>query len=453
MKKYGIGLIFMSILALIGCITVTTSFEPLETLMKPPKVEGENLSIQLAFEENVGEDYLLKQPISGNHRSAYNFIDLTGDKNDEVVIFYSKTDDLGIVRMNVLDNIDGKWISVADFQSVHNDIQEVEFADLNGDGKKEIIVGWTVFQDSYSRLICVYEINSDDNDVRIYQIYSAYYSMFKVADFDANGKSDILTLKYAMAGNSTEYTGAVLSYDEGTLSERKSFSIDKAVNSIAAINYDYFNDNLTRIFIDGYKTDSGMITDCFLWDTANDTFERAYVGGNSISSLTSRTSSVICKDINSDGNIELPREEYLPNTSEDNISAGGNNLGMSVISWFWFYGDETEFVECDMILSQYGYSFILNNHMMGNVSAENDTQKGVLTFYSIKNIDGVSVKNEPLFSIMTLTDFDLDALSEISFHYSLIGQNKDKYYYCRIYDAADEYAITKKEIKNRIIVG
>lgn len=453
MKKYGFGLIFLSILALIACVVITTAFEPLDTLMKPPKIEGENLEIQLAFEENVGENYLLKQPISGSYRSAYSFVDISGDGENEVVVFYSMNDDLGIVRMNVLDKINDKWKSVADFESVYHDIEEIAFSDLNGDGDKEIIVGWTVFQNSYSKLFTVYEVGSDDKDITIYPIYSTYYSMFKIADFDANGKSDILALKYAMVGNSPEYTGTILSYDENTLKERKSFSLDKSLNSVAAINYDRFDNSLTRIFIDGYKTDSGMITDCFLWNTADDTFGRAYVGGNSIASLTLRNSSVICKDINSDGLIELPREEYLPNTSEDNLSCGSNDLGMSKITWFWFYGDETEFVECHMLFPQYGYSFVLNRHLMDNISVENDTQNGLVTFYSIKNVYDKIMRNQPLFSIMTLTDFDLDVISEISFNYTMVGQIKDKYYYCRVYDAAEEYAITRKEIKNRIIAG
>ena len=79
--------------------------------------------------------------------------------------------------------------------------------------------------------------------------------------------------------------------------------------------------------------------------------------------------------------------------------------------------------------------------------------KSLLTFYSFKNENGIIVKDESLFSIMTLTEFDLDIISELSFYYSLIDQVKDKYYYCRIYDAAEEYGLNKKEIKNRIILG
>lgn len=450
MKKYAIWLIIIALIALLGFTIVTTTFRPLESLMKPPKVEGENLAIQLAFEEKIGTDYVLKQPISGNRRSAYNFIDLTGNSKDEVVVFYSKADNLGIVRMNVLDNINGEWKSVADFQSVYNDIQEVEFADLNGDGNKEIIVGWSVYQDSYSKLMSVYEINDRKDTVRIYPIYGDYYSKFSIIDIDNNGKNDILTVKYATAGSSAEYTASFLSYEGTKIKEKSHFTLDKSLNSVAAISFDH-TDNSARIFIDGYKADSGMLTDCFAWNNIDNSFERYIVSGNSVASLTSRTSTVFCKDINSDGLIEIPMEEYLSNISDNGNKT--NNLGTSLITWLWIDENYTEFVESRIILSQYGYSFQFNRHMLGNVSVINDTEKSLLTFYSLKNENGIIIKDEPLFSIMTLTEFDLDIISELSFYYSLIDQVKDKYYYCRIYDAAEEYGLNKKEIKNRIILG
>ena len=450
MKKYAIWLIIIALIALLGFTIVTTTFRPLESLMKPPKVEGENLAIQLAFEEKIGTDYVLKQPISGNKRSAYNFIDLTGNSKDEVVVFYSKADNLGIVRMNVLDNINGEWKSIADFQSVYNDIQEVEFADLNGDGNKEIIVGWSVYQDSYSKLMSVYEINDRKDTVRIYPIYGDYYSKFSIIDIDNNGKNDILTVKYATAGNSAEYTASFLSYEGTKIKEKSHFTLDKSLNSVAAICFDH-TDNGARIFIDGYKADSGMLTDCFAWNNIDNSFERYIVSGNSVASLTSRTSTVFCKDINSDGFIEIPMEEYLPNISDKGNKT--NNLGTSLITWLWINENDTEFVESRIILSQYGYSFQFNKQMLGNVSVVNDTEKSLLTFYSFKSENGIIVKDESLFSIMTLTEFDLDIISELSFYYSLIDQVKDKYYYCRIYDAAEEYGLNKKEIKNRIILG
>ncbi len=453
MKKYAVWLILLTFTALIAFMIVTTAFQPVDSLMRPPKVEGENLSIQLAFEEKVGTDYILKRPISGNYRNAYNFIDLTGDNNDEVIVFYTKSDNLGIVRMNVLRNFDGEWKSIADFQSVHNDIQEIEFADFNGDGNKEIIVGWTVFQDSYSKLFSIYEVTENEDSVKIYPVYGDYYSMFKIIDIDRDGKDDILAVKYATAAGSAEYTASFLDFDEDGIREMGSFTLDKSLNSIGAINSDYIDDGTqTRIFIDGYKVDSGMITDCFVWKKADKEFSRYMVSGVSVPALTSRTSTVFCKDINSDGHIEVPTEEYLPNISDDNY-ARNNNLGTSLITWLWIDKDNAEFVESHIILSQYGFSFRFDSKWLDNVSVENNQQKGLLTFWSIKYVDGIAVKDEELFSIMTLSDFDLETIGELSFYYSQVNQVKGKYYYCRIYDKGSEYGITKKDIKNRMILG
>ena len=453
MKKYAFWLVFLSLLAVTGFMIITTTFQPLDSLMKPPKVDGENLSVQLAFEEEVGTDYILKRPIKGNYKNAYTYIDLTGDKNNEVIVFYSKADNLGIVRMNVLINNDGQWESIADFQSVHYDILEVDFADLNGDGNKEIIVGWTVFEDSFSKTIRIYEVSQEYNSYKIYPIYGNNYSMFKVLDVDSNGIDDLLTVRYAAAAGSTVYTASFLSYENRQIIEKASFILDRSINSIGAINCDYLDGNRqARIFVDGYKTDGGMLTDCFVWNSENSSFARCFVSGNSISSLTARTSAVFCKDVNSDGYIEVPMEDFLPNISDNKQIADNYSSGTGIITWLWFNGNESELVGSHIILSQYGYSFRFKQSWFGNISVENNTENSTLTFWSIKHENGTAVKDKKLFSIMTLTELDLEFISELSFNYTLIDLGKDKFYYCRIFDDGLEYGITRKDIKSRIIL-
>ena len=458
MRKYAVAVIIVSLIALLGFAFISTYFQPVDSLIRPPQAEGENLSIQLAFKKAAGDDYILKQPLNGSYRNAYTFIDLTGDKNDEVIVFYSKSDNLGIMRMNVLDEIDGEWVSVADFESVHNDIQEIDFADLNGDGTKEIIVGWTVFGDSYSKLITVYQIETDERDVSIYPVYVDYYSMFRLSDIDCDGNEDILSLKYATAGNTAEYTAALITYDEDSIKVRGSFTLDNSILSVAAINFDIIeSENIKRVFIDGHKVDGGMITDCLLWSEDKNNFTRYNVGSVGVSALSSRTSSVLCKDINSDGLIEVPSEEYLANINPENsgiVNASTiNNLGPSLINWMSVSGNSAEIVERHMIMSQYGYCFKFSEKWLGNVSVINDPQKGILTFWSVENVNGVPVKGRKLFSIMTITEIDLETIGEISFTYSQITQLKGKLYYSKIYDAGVDYGITKKEIKSRITAG
>ncbi len=458
MKKYAVFVILVSLVALLGFAFVSTYFRPVDSLIRPPQAEGENYSIQLAFKEAVGDDVLLKQPVSGSYRSAYTFIDLTGDKDDEVIVFYSKRDELGIVRMNVLDKAGGEWVSIADFQSVHNDIQEIDFADLNGDGTKEIIVGWTVFGESYSKLMTVYRIGRENADIIIEPVYAGYYSTFKISDIDCDGNNDILSMKYATAGNTAEYTAALLSYGKNGISERGSFVLDNSISSVAAVNFDFSeSENIKRVYVDAYKVDGGMTTDCFFWKTQKNDFERYYAAGTTVGAVSSRISSVLCSDINSDGIIEVPTERFLPNISDtDNSSPNvmrNGYLGQSLINWVTVSESSVDTVESHIIMSQYGYSFKFSEKWLGKVSVINDPQKGVLTFWSVDIVNGVPVRDRKLFSIMTLTDIDLETIGEISFSYSQITQLKGKYYYSRIFDAGVEYGITKKEIKQRIIAG
>lgn len=458
MRKYAMAVIIVSLIALLGFAFVSTYFQPVDSLIRPPQAEGENLAIQLAFNDAVGGDCILKQPLNGNYRNAYTFIDLTGDNNDEVVVFYSKNDDLGIVRMNVLDKTDDEWVSIADFQSVHNDIQEIEFADLNGDGTKEIIVGWTVTGESYSKLIKVYQIDNTQNHINISSIYADYYSMFRIVDVDCDGREDILSLKYTTAGNTAEYTASLIACDENQINVKGSFTLDNSISSVAAVNFDVIeSENIKRIFIDGHKIDGGMVTDCFMWQSDDNNFERYSVAGAGVSVLSSRTSSVLCKDINGDGTIEIPTEEFLPNINPENIPSVNakttNNLGPSLINWVSVAGDTAEVIERHIIVSQYGYSFKFSENWLGNVSVINDSQKGILTFWSVETVDGVPKKGKKLFSIMTITEIDLETIGEISFTYSQITQLKGNLYYSKIFDAGVDYGITKKEIKNRIIAG
>ncbi len=458
MRKYAVAVLIVSLFALLGFAFIGTYFQPVDSLIRPPQAEGENLAIQLAFSEAAGDDFILKQPLNGNYRNAYTFIDLTGDNNDEVIVFYSKSNDLGIVRMNVLDKKDDEWVSIADFQSAHSDIHEIEFADLNGDNTKEIIVGWTVFGESYSKLITVYQIVDSENNINIRPVYMDHYSTFRISDIDCDSNEDILSLKYATAGNASEYSASLISYDNGEICVRGSFTIDNSISSVAAVNFDYIeNEGSKRVFVDGHKVDGGMITDCFTWNDSVNNFTRYEVSGVGVSTLSYRSSSVHCKDVNSDGIIEVPTEEYLPNISADNqVNANSRtsiNLGTSLIKWVKLQRNSTETVEQHIIMSQYGYSFKFSKDWLGKVSVINDQQKGILTFWSTDIVDGVPQKGKKLFSIMTITEIDLDTIGEISFTYSQLTQLKGKLYYSKIYDAGVEFGITKKEIKNRIIAG
>ncbi len=453
MKKYSIGLVLTAVILAAALIFLVSEFKPVNSLMKPPKVEGENLAIQLAFEESVGDTYLLKQPLKGDYRSAYTFIDLDGDNENEVIVFYSGKDAIDIVRMNVLDSIDGKWQSIADFESLHNQIQEIKFADLNGDKLKEIIVGWTTYQDDYSKLLSVYKIARKGDSVSIRPVFDDSYSHFEIIDIDSDGVLDILSLKYSAVPNApeNEYRAVFLSYTKKGISEIAGIPLDRSIASVTSVVSDKnVEDNMKKIYIDGYKIDSGMATDCLYWNSAENKFDKPVFNGVNLSAITSRATGVFSADINDDGLIEVPIEELLPASSVVSVERSSDN-GQPIIKWVQISSSGFKTVEYRLINFQAGYSFRFDESWIGNVTVENDLSKGVLTFCQLKYSGGRLVCGAPYFAIKTVTEEK--SISFFSTDYDYLRNNKGQYYYYRIFDRGEELGVTQKKILNNMILG
>ncbi len=451
MKKYSAGLVAVALILAVMLVMLVSAFKPINSLIKPPKVEGENLDIQVAFEKYAGNNYLLKQPIKGDYRSAYTFIDLDGDDDNEVIVFYSDTSEIDIVRMNVLDKVNDEWESIADFKSLHNQIQEIEFADLNGDKYKEIIVGWATYQDDYSKLMSVYKISSVSDEVSIESVFDDSYSLFRVIDIDCDGKKDILNLKYFATGNSAEYRAAYLSYETNGIIEKGSTVLDRSISSVTAVTSDYTKDsNIRRIYIDGYKVDSGMATDCFSWDGENNEFRRYLIDGMTVSAVTSRSTSVMSADINSDGVIEMPTEEFLPGSNI--ISAERTqSLPQSLTKWVQLQGERAETIEYHLINSAGSYSFVFDKDWLGKITVENNTESGILTFCELKNENNQLVMGTPYFSIKAVPQDE--SVSYFTSNYDYLDSGNSLYYYYRIFNAGDDFGITRKIIEKSMIMG
>ena len=87
------------------------------------------------------------------------------------------------------------------------------------------------------------------------------------------------------------------------------------------------------------------------------------------------------------------------------------------------------------------------------LNIENNTEKSELTFYSVISENDSFVKDKKLFSIAVKSEIDLESISELPFHYTEISYINGRFYFCRLYEAAEELGITYKEVKNRIIAG
>lgn len=448
MKKYTLGLIFFAIFAVPVLIFCINGFRPIDSLMGPPKLEGENLEIQLAFEESVEKGYKLKSPIVGDYRSAYIFKDLDSDGQNEVIVFYSTETAVDIIRMNVLKKIDGAWKSVADYESSHSEIHRVNFSDLNNDKKKEIIVGWSVYQNELSRNLNVYKI-FDTDEIQIVNIFDSTYSEFDVLDVNGDSKQDIIIFDTDKRTEDSTYNLFMVNYSEDKFELADAFPLDSSITSIKSVKYDFDSYNHSRrIFVDGYKTDSSLITDCIRYDQELNCFERLSIDDVTVSSVSSRNINILCSDIDSDGIIEIPVIKSIPKSRL--ISEGSAQMqNQSIVEWVRFEDNSIDTVCHRIINSKSGFEIQLPETLVDKVTLSNNYRSDIMIFYELlEDENGEFSTGELLFSLYYRDNYNE---SRVPSEYRLLKETTKGEIYYRIHSAAYDCGIDRTALSNMII--
>lgn len=128
------------LLLLSGCTFGAT----VDALLTPPHLRGEQEQIYQALENAVGNRITLQYPRSGDHLSAVMISDLDGDGQDEAAVFYRKESSLSTenaLRLNLLDQADGTWMSVCDLPAEGAEVDRGFTADIGG--RQRLIIGYS----------------------------------------------------------------------------------------------------------------------------------------------------------------------------------------------------------------------------------------------------------------------------------------------------------------------
>ena len=112
-------------------LSACTSFSPAtDDLMRPPRLTPEQRAINDALDDAaLTQNYSLKYPKSGDHRSAFVFHDIDGDGEEEAIVFYEPSID-NTARIVLLDRQDGVWRSLCDLPGAGQDVEFVAFANI-----------------------------------------------------------------------------------------------------------------------------------------------------------------------------------------------------------------------------------------------------------------------------------------------------------------------------------
>ncbi len=400
-RKIAFILILVLCLSLTGCELNITS---IESLMRPPKLSGESSLLQKAFEKSVVDvnGVVMKTPISGENRSSYLFFDMEHDDVQEAIVFYSEPLNDVVACANIFKFVDNEWKFVSRIKGKGEEVFEVNFSDINGDGIFEILLSWTGtgniekngtsdFGLGNSRVLTIYSCDGATTTL----LKTEQYTNLFIEDLNSNNTDEIVLFKINLNDVDKRTTARILRFKEDYSVQ---YDNDLVLSGLLEINnivtdiVEVDGNKKTRMFIDGAVSEIGIITEII--EISHKTFEinlPLYSQNQSQQPKTLRDSRVYSQDVDGDGLVEIPTVEALPyGTRISNKSNEWQALNLTV--WLEFKDKDVVVDSKCFYNSTYGYRFIMPSNYEKNLTATYNENNLTFTFYYV-NEDG-TYKNE-----------------------------------------------------------
>ncbi|MBE6799932.1 MAG: hypothetical protein E7529_01860 [Ruminococcaceae bacterium] len=444
--KKATALILCVVMVLL-CSGCSLNFFSVESLMSPPAQSGKNGEVEEAFKRLMSEKTIqLRTPMSGDYQTAFVLFDVNSDGSEEAIVFYTDSSIDASVRLSFLECINDTWVISADIKGAGSGVYDVTFADMNNNGKYEILVGWSLYDSKASKIVSVYEVSDGDNGVfALNTIGTEYYNSKFVTDFNGDDKDDLVLIYLDDSGDVQRSYFRCFS-----LSESDSFvkygdvKLDSHISQVSKIQFDIISVDTKkskRVFIDCIKNETSMFTEMLYWDT--DELKPVREERNP-STTTLRSSKVSCCDIDGDGLLEIPANtKLLGDEKLLTVKRGDMQYTFTMLEWLNTFGDKSEgnvrtlFNPIDLYL----YRITRFN----DVTVYYDTLKQSLKF-CLWDSEEKLIKDE-LLSVSYRTENDtIEAEGK-----KLLKTESGTYYY-EITNYGKDFGITDEGVKSSFIV-
>ncbi len=365
-------LFFLMLLTAFSLSSCSVFTGELSGMLTPPALSSGRQALTKAIKAAVGESYELVYPQAGSYRTGIISVDLNGDNVNEAICFYRPTTTEGKLGFLVMESKEEGWVQLAKSQSDAASVGRVAFGDLDGDGMKELIVGWQYLTDTDGS----------------YQIYS-------IAGGEALSRYTGLYTRFTLVGSSPEalvvmnrntvtksVTAALVGYTGSEIGVINTVAMYSRSASYLNVASGKTTGGLPAVYVDEQLENGQCATEVLV---VNEQGRLTNELLNQLSSSTLRYTAVYCQDVNHDGVPEVPMEEALPiylrNGVEDHLY---------LIHWNSFNGKQLTPVSYAFVNMTEKFSVAFPDEWNGTVTverpADNDrafqfkTRKGEILF-------------------------------------------------------------------------
>ncbi len=417
---------------LMCCTSCNIAPSSIGELLLAPRTNGEMHDIQRALHSFAGKTVDLCYPQRGSNRTAFLQSDLDGDGMDEAVAFYTENASDGVqeVHINLIDFIDGEWVSTSDLATGASAIDRVEIATLEKGGSPVLVVGAELYSTTGNQLN-FFTYQNNKLNVRLQESYTD----FLLCDLLSEGYDQLLLLNL----NAAERTASATLYTVGA-NEAEAIgtaALDGNISSFSSVTVGKLSGGKRAVFIDSLKSASSMITDVVYLGSEgliNPFFDQTVLE----TQVTMRNSTALCEDIDGDGVTEIPFTQILPG-----YDARPAAERMYMTLWRSFDGVKLDTVTAGDYNQTEGYYLSFEPAWQGSVTLIYDTENAMRS-YRVYDPVMQSTADEIL-RIRVYTEEEYDAFDNSEL--IVLSRSGGKVYAARIVADKGAYSINKNQLK------
>lgn len=434
-KLYPLIIICMLVIILSGCSALNTNTEELIEL---PNRDALVVSAIDLLQRVEGDEISVITSLRGKYQNGIIYKDIDGDEDEEIIISYRDHEQGDSANIYILKKNGAGLSPMIKISGAGTGIDMLSFADFNGDGLSELVVGYISTYDD-STTLYIYELDFVNHRVLSYN--TRRYSDMIITDADGDGNDD-LVLVYFSEMDGVAYA-RLYKYDRSKDSIREyscEYDTLRYSDSFYCLSEFTTDTNQKVIYVCSGAGTLLMTTELLVWDReanglvniSTEMSEAPTVVGSVKAEYTSLGTYLPC-DIDGDGYTEIPICNYF---NEETVSYNLSRWKESLLyeySWNTYSGNVfttkfTAYVNKDeMYLVKTG--FITSDRIKAYLNYNSD----MLFYYVPEEKDAFPVLGEDnrtlLFSITSTEDLKTVNEYNIILAYS---KEKHKYYMLNI---------------------